>query len=441
MSDKIHDLLAPNSQVQIYNPSELLNIFSDILARQNTSSKVIYMRGVYHKQKFNPGWAAAYDILRDEHDQQELTMMMPLSLRDELKDGSLVVVGGTLTRKVSTKGYIQLVFQVSRVDVVKDQVISEDDMRRSELRTQKSQSGYRNVDALLEEILFRGEKPKVALIFASTSITMADFDAGKDAAATNIDFYEHRVSFAKSDDLVSKLKDLDSEENYDVLALVRGGGGGIEALDDLNVLECVVGLNTPLICAVGHVDEKIFIKNLADKVAPTPNGLGTYFSNMVETVIQKRNNSRAALVEEVKKQYIRQIETAENQNKTLQEQVEKMTKASAEAQANFKAQSEALTKQLATLQENLKGLQKTNEDQAKKFNDTIAEMQKTNSSLQESISKLTLQNAQSQTELTIAKKLSSDLESSLSSAKSNTIKGVVITAIVVIVAMSILFLI
>ena len=441
MSDKIHDLLAPNSQVQIYNPSELLNIFSDILARQNTSSKVIYMRGVYHKQKFNPGWAAAYDILRDEHDQQELTMMMPLSLRDELKDGSLVVVGGTLTRKVSTKGYIQLVFQVSRVDVVKDQVISEDDMRRSELRTQKSQNGYRNVDALLEEILFRGEKPKVALIFASTSITMADFDAGKDAAATNIDFYEHRVSFAKSEDLVSKLKDLDSEENYDVLALVRGGGGGIEALDDLNVLECVVSLNTPLICAVGHVDEKIFIKNLADKVAPTPNGLGTYFSNMVETVIQKRNNSRAVLVEEVKKQYIRQIETAEKQNKTLQEQVEKMTKASAEAQANFKAQSEALTKQLATLQENLKGLQKTNEDQAKKFNDTIAEMQKTNSSLQESISKLTLQNAQSQTELTIAKKLSSDLESSLSSAKSNTIKGVVITAIVVIVAMSILFLI
>ena len=441
MSDKIHDLLAPNSQVQIYNPSELLNIFSDILARQNTSSKVIYMRGVYHKQKFNPGWAAAYDILRDEHDQQELTMMMPLSLRDELKDGSLVVVGGTLTRKVSAKGYIQLVFQVSRVDVVKDQVISEDDMRRSELRTQKSQNGYRNVDALLEEILFRGEKPKVALIFASTSITMADFDAGKDAAATNIDFYEHRVSFAKSEDLVSKLKDLDSEENYDVLALVRGGGGGIEALDDLNVLECVVSLNTPLICAVGHVDEKIFIKNLADKVAPTPNGLGTYFSNMVETVIQKRNNSRAVLVEEVKKQYIRQIETAEKQNKTLQEQVEKMTKASAEAQANFKAQSEALTKQLATLQENLKGLQKTNEDQAMKFNDTIAEMQKTNSSLQESISKLTLQNAQSQTELTIAKKLSSDLESSLSSAKSNTIKGVVITAIVVIVAMSILFLI
>lgn len=100
----------------------------------------------------------------------------------------------------------------------------------------------------------------------------------------------------------------------------------------------------PLICAIGHVEENIFIKNLADKVAPTPNGLGTYFSNMVEIVIQKRNNSRAALVEEVKKQYISQIQNAEKQNKTLQDQIEKMTKASAEAQTNFKVQSDTLNK-------------------------------------------------------------------------------------------------
>ena len=115
-----------------------------------------------------------------------------------------------------------------------------------------------------------------------------------------------------------------SNDIYDAIALVRGGGSGIEALDDLAVLECVANMQKPLICAVGHVDENLFIKNLADKVAPTPNGLGTYFSNMVETVIQKRNNSRAALVEEVKKQYISQIQTAEKQNKALQEQVEKM---------------------------------------------------------------------------------------------------------------------
>lgn len=434
MNEATQDLQAVSPMIQVFNPSELLNIFSDLLARQNTSSKVIYLRGIYFKQKYNPGWAYAYDLLRDEYDQQEITMMISPALRDELKDGSLVQVGGTITRKLSGKGYIQLVFQVSRVDVVKDQVISEDDMRRGELRTLKSQKGFKNVDFLLEEILFRGERPKVALLFASTSITMSDFDAGKESAATHIDFHEHRVSFAKSDDLIAKLNQLDSAQ-YDIIAMVRGGGGGIEALDDLSVLECVVNLNTSLICAVGHVDEKIFIKNLADYVAPTPNGLGTYFSNMVETVIQKRNNSRAALVEEVKKQYIKQIETAEQQNKTLQAQIEKMTKASTEAQANFKAQSDALTKQLSTLQENLKKMNESNSEQVKKFNSTITEMQKTNSALQDSVGKLTQQNATAAANLQAARAQVDELTQRLKDSSNGRLLLISIAVVATIAAL------
>lgn len=434
MNDITRDLQASNSIIQVYNPSELLNIFSDILAKQNTSSKVIYMRGVYFKQNYNPAWSHAYDLLRDEYDQQEITIMISSALRSELKDGSLVQVGGTITRKLKPKGTIQLVLQVSRVDIVKDHVISEDDMRKGELRTLKSQKGFKNVDFLLEEILFRNERPNVALLFASTSITMSDFDAGKEAAATHVDFHEHRVSFAKSDDLVAKLNHLDSAQ-YDVIALVRGGGGGIEALDDLSVLECVVNLNTPLICAVGHVDEKIFIKNLADYVAPTPNGLGTYFSNIVESVIQKRNNSRAALVEEVKKQYIKQIETAEQQNKTLQTQIEKMTKASTEAQANFKAQSDALTKQLSTLQENLKKMNESNSEQVKKFNSTIAEMQKTNASLQDSVGKLTQQNATAVANLQTARAQVDELTQRLKDSGNNKLVLIIIAVVAIIAAL------
>lgn len=419
---------------QVYNPSELLNIFSDILARQNTSSKVIYLRGVYFKQRYNPGWAYAYDLLRDENDQQEMTIMIAPSLRDELKDGALIQVGGTLTRKVNTKGYIQLVFQVSRIEVVKEQIISEEDMKKAELRTLKSEKGFKNVDAILEDKLYRGERPIVALVFASTSITMADFDAGKESASAHIYFEEHRVSFSKSSELIDMLKYLDNEGDFDVIALVRGGGGGIEALDEIPVLECVVELDTPLICAVGHVDEKIFIKNLADKVAPTPNGLGTYFSNMVESVIQKRNSSRAVLVEEVKRQYIKQIETAEKQNKSLQEQIEKMTKASSEAQSNFKAQSESMAKQMASLQENLKGLHETNENQAKSFNVTISEMQKTNVQLQDSVRKLTEHNTQVSVSLKTALGEVSELTEKLKKSKSGNTALVFMTVVAIAIA-------
>ena len=219
MDNMLPESLNIQQNVQIYHPSEILSILSDALAKQNTSSKVIYLRGIYFKQKMNPGYAYAYDILKDENDQQEITLLISPSLRDDLKDGSLVHIGGTLTRKVSAKGYIQLVFKVTRVETVKDAVISEDDIKRTELRNKKSQLGYKNVDSILEDILFKGERqPRIALVFATTSITMSDFNAGKDAASAHIEFKEFRVPFSQSADVVKLLNNLDSEALYKVLS-------------------------------------------------------------------------------------------------------------------------------------------------------------------------------------------------------------------------------
>lgn len=419
---------------QFYKPSEILNIFTDFLARQSTSSKLVYMRGIYFKKKHDPSWKKAYDILRDEDEQKEITIVIPLSLRENIKDGSLVQLGGNISRVLKDNGYIQLQLHVSRIEVVQDQVISEEDIKRTELRNKKSLAGFKNVDTLLEEILYRGGRPKIALVFASTSITMSDFNAGKEAASAHIDFDEFRVPFSKADEVSGLLETLDGTEAYDAISLVRGGGGGIEALDDLTVLERVVSLDTPLICAVGHVEEKIFIKNLADKVASTPNGLGVYFSNMVESVIQKRNSSRAALVEEVKKQYIQQIETAEKQNRMLQEQIAKMAKASEQAQANFKTQSDSMTKQMSSLQENLMGLKKTNEDQAKQFGENIAAMQKTNKELQDSLTSATRELTKVGVELVASKTRVDELEEMLSKSRGRFTFATVLLIIAVVIA-------
>ena len=419
---------------QFYKPSEILNIFTDFLARQSTSSKLVYMRGIYFKKKHDPSWKKAYDILRDEDEQKEITIVIPLSLRENIKDGSLVQLGGNISRVLKDNGYIQLQLHVSRIEVVQDQVISEEDIKRTELRNKKSLAGFKNVDTLLEEILYRGGRPKIALVFASTSITMSDFNAGKEAASAHIDFDEFRVPFSKADEVSGLLETLDGTEAYDAISLVRGGGGGIEALDDLTVLERVVSLDTPLICAVGHVEEKIFIKNLADKVASTPNGLGVYFSNMVESVIQKRNSSRAALVEEVKKQYIQQIETAEKQNRMLQEQIAKMAKASEQAQANFKTQSDSMTKQMSSLQENLMGLKKTNEDQAKQFGENIAAMQKTNKELQDSLTSATRELTKVGVELVASKTRVNELEEMLSKSRGRFTFATVLLIIAVVIA-------
>lgn len=376
MSDII---VQPQSQANLpgmlYKPSELIAQFNAILSQQSINAKLVFLRGVYWKNpRQDAKWSACFDTLRDEDSQEELTLKITQKQREGLRDGSLVTVGGFLSRQVNSKGYIQLQLSVSRIEVVQDQVIDENEIKRMELRQRKALAGFKNVDAVLEQLLFTDVRPKIALVYATVSITDADFEAGSKAAQSAIDFHEFRVNFASSDALCSAMTDLDTK-GFSALAIVRGGGGGLEHLDDLKVLEVVAGLKTPVIAAVGHVEEKVFLKQIVDKVSPTPTGLGSYFADMVEMVNQKKSQSLAVLTEKVRKQFKEQIETTNKQNESLQKQLGQVAKASEEAQKLHDKQIEEANKQNKTLQERLESMNKNLEASQKSHNEQMLALQ------------------------------------------------------------------
>lgn len=446
----------------VYKPSELLGIFTSYLSRQEVNSQVVFLRGIYLKNpRHDPKWAYRYDILRDENTQTEITIQMSEKLSEGLKDGNLVTVGGVLGRRAQNNCHIQLMLVVSRVDIVQDQVVDEDELKRIELRRKKVGFGFKNVDGALEQKLYTDERPRVALVFATTSITMSDFNAGINAAKSAIDFVEHRVNFSSPNEFASLLKQLDGQ-GFDVIALVRGGGAKVEAADDLGVLETVVNMKTPIIAAIGHVEEKLFIKQLVDKEAPTPNGLGQYFSEMVETVSEKKTKSRAVLTEQIKKQFKEQLEAGQKQNKELQEKLTNLTKNQEEATKKHNEQVQAAQKQNKELQEKLTLIQKANTEQqqkqnkaqtelqeqlkqqqkaaderAKELNASIQKMQQTNGELQKSLSAMTTQHTQDTKDLNNAKDQARELERQLNELKNKNggnnigaiIAAVVITAI------------
>lgn len=423
-----------NFPATIYKPSELLGMFTSYLSQQDVNRQVIFLQGIYLKNpKHDARWSCRYDILRDENTQTEITLQIPYKLCEDLKDGNLVTVGGVLGRRVQNNSHIQLMLVVSRVEIVQEQAIDENEIKRMELRRQKSTKGFKNVDSILEQLLFIDQRPKVALVFAATSITMSDFNAGIQAAKAAIDFEEYRVNFSNSQELCQALKSIDTK-SYNVIAIIRGGGGGIEKLDELEVLETVGNMKTAIIAAIGHVEEKLFIKQLADKETPTPNGLGLYFSDMVETVSDKKTKSRAALTEQIKKQFKDQLEAGQKQNKELQEKLSKLTKAQEEAVKKHNEQVQALTKaqteatkqhkeQVEAIQkqhkEQLEKTNKQNEDLQKKlneFNGSLKKMQETNGELNKSLQKLTAQNTQANKDLNDAKDKARQLEKQLEEA-------------------------
>ena len=332
-----------------YKPSEIIGIFNSILAKQSVNAQVVYLRGVYLASGRQSYSGYFYDTLRDENRQEEITMYITQQQRNNLKNGNLVNVGGVLGRNINNRGQIQIILNVSRIEVVQEQAIDENEIKRIELRRKKATTGFKNVDALLEQLLYTDQRPQIALLFAGTSITMTDFiQGGGDIAKAAFDFTEFRVNFSKTAELANTIKGIDAQ-SYSAIAIVRGGGSGIESLDELAILEAVANLKTPFISAIGHPEEKLFIKELADREVSVPNDLGHYFKDMMETVNEKKTKSRAVLTEQIKKQFKDQLEASQKQNKELQEKLAKLTKTQEETQKQNKEQIEASNKKIEEL--------------------------------------------------------------------------------------------
>lgn len=458
MDEVLHNNSLPATTV--YKPSEIIGIFNSILAKQSVNAQVVYLRGVYLASGRQSYSGYFYDTLRDEDRQEEITMYVTQQQRENLKNGNLVNVGGVLGRNVNNRGQIQIILNVSRIEVVQEQAIDENEIKRMELRQKKSSEGFKNVDSILEQLLFVDQRPRVALLFATSSITMSDFEAGINAAKSAIDFVEYRANFSNANELVGTLQSLD-KGGFHVIALVRGGGARIESLDDISVLERIVSMNTPIIGAIGHVEEKIFIKQLVDKCASTPNGLGQYFSEMVESVSEKKTKSRAALTEQIKKQFKDQLETSQKQNKELQEKLKVLTKAQEdsvkaqqEATKKHNEQVQAAQKQNKELQEQLKGIQKSHQEQITKLteaqklqqeqqkkqqeelNKNLGKMQESNNQLQKNLAAITTQNTESLKQLAQAKERAKDLEHKLSETQNG--KGNNLWMLIAIIAIILL---
>ncbi len=460
-----------NNIASLFRPSEIIGILRNHLATGQVNQRVVCLRGIYFKGSYvNQYFHTATDRLVDEGTSDELSLSMPLNLREDLENGNVITVHGVLDRSITNKGLIQIVLKVTEVEKIKELAVSEDEIKRTELRRIKSEKGFKNVDSLLESLLYQDKRPQIALVYAETSITNDDFEKGVQAARTHIDFKEYRVSFAKTKSFCLTLKQLDTM-NYDVIAIIRGGGAGLEALDEVELLETLVNLNTAWMYGAGHEGEKLFILNIADKAIAIPHALGTYFRDITDGVVQKRNNSRAALVKEVEGQFKKQIEDSNKKNQELTKQLESLQKqnkeqteasnkkieeltkaqkehekvikemteqhkkATEEANKLHKTQNETLQKANTLLQEQLKkqgktltDLQEQQKKQQEEFNKSLGQMQEANKTLQASVTQTT-------NELMASKQRVTELESH----KPNNTGYIIAIIILVILALIGLF--
>lgn len=115
------------------------------------NQKVVCLRGIYFKGAYvNQYFHTATDKLVDESTSDELSLLMPLNLRNDLENGNVLTVHGIIDRSITNKGLIQIVLKVTDVEKIKELALSEDEVKRAELRRIKSEKGFKNVDNILK---------------------------------------------------------------------------------------------------------------------------------------------------------------------------------------------------------------------------------------------------------------------------------------------------
>ena len=99
-----------------FKPSEIIGILRNHLTTGQVNQKVVRLRGIYFKGTYiNQYYHTATDRLVDESTSDELTLSMPLNLRDDFEYGNVITVHDILDRTLTNKGLIQIVLKVTEV--------------------------------------------------------------------------------------------------------------------------------------------------------------------------------------------------------------------------------------------------------------------------------------------------------------------------------------
>lgn len=363
---------------KVFRPAQITSgICKSISDVSNMFKKNIHIEGIflpgYNKPYYYNGLPYFFDTLKNKEGNDSITILVQQDLHNKLAhQNNIIQLNGRIEcNQDLAHGYVKIHFRVDGLDKITTQTaFNEDDIKRIEILKQKNAKGRKNVLSIIENIMMKGEKPHICLVFAASSITDKDFNKGIQNDFSSYNFEMKRVTFTAAS-LTNELRSLDTQK-YDAICLIRGGGSGLDTLDDIEILKCAATLNTPFIAALGHDADKLYLKDIADYASSTPDGLGRDFFNLRERVSMTLNNSKDAIRKQVENEFKKLIDEKEKTNIQQKTQYEKQLKDKDKALADLKESHKKSDEQNKTLLDNkdkqIKDKDKQIEDEIKTRN-------------------------------------------------------------------------
>lgn len=351
----------------VYSPGSVIGIFSNAL-KLNATVNLIYLKGRY---SFGGGKAYGnyfYDLLFSEGDNISIGIRISSLLRSKITNNEIYTLKGYIEKNVKNSS-IELRFVVDEIIQQEERSISEEELQRYELIQKKLETGSKDLETLIRDKMLKDEKIRIANIYGNNAIVQKDFSEGLDVSGQYFEIDDYSCNITSSTAIISKLKDI-SPLDYDIVALVRGGGDrqSMETFNNIQLSELFIEINTVTITAIGHTVDETLLDKSADKRFHLPHDYGAGLHAIAEKLSHERSNSRALLIDEVKKDVSKQFS---EQVKTLTEQLSKRNE-------EFQKLQESSVKQLQDTQKNFTEQEKQRKEEMDSYKKEITALHERN---------------------------------------------------------------
>jgi exodeoxyribonuclease VII large subunit len=207
--------------------------------------------------------------------------------------------------------------------------------------------GRVDVQGLLMDLLRKGETPSIALILGESAIVDRDVEASLGEARSRYRMDKRPVNLTDPSAVAEAIAQA-AGGPYHLLALIRGGGEGLQTLDHPEVWEAVASCPKPIVVALGHAANTLWVEALADQSFPTPTALGHFLKQAVEAVEREKETAKLTDLLHRAQEEVRAVRAEREQLKERLAQLEREPAALAQEVARLK-QSLTVWRALALL--------------------------------------------------------------------------------------------
>ena len=282
----------------MYTPQALLHILQGAIKLPIEFISVIEIKGKYQQTGTREYNSRYYDEIKDIEYNTKFTIIISKSIRSLLTDNKVYIFRGSVFTEVKND-HIRFLIQITESPVEQKYEISEKDKRLLSLMERRGICQTIKPTFVLEEILNKGNKPSIVCVFPLSTETKTEFTAQLGIAGNSYQVFHSSVNFGNTNEFKNYLISLDKK--YDVVVILRGGGAGLDFFDNLDIVEAILSIKTPILLGVGHGDTPVLLRQFVSEWKNNPTDTGNHLREIVERIHRQRTNAESVMHENVKK--------------------------------------------------------------------------------------------------------------------------------------------